>query len=392
MPFKNRSLVRRGGKKQSAWCGCPSARRHAAHISYEAEEKECNAISLCPIRSAIILELIPLLVSLLLGVRCVAADFADNKFTDGNYFSVIWESEHYRIVPGVSGSHWRENWLVCWNIAALREGRENVPTQSLFLDTLRSPLYLGDDFRASEPRSLILRQDVDNHQLALYEISKHGPAKLIKTLDVGDPQRNRPWVTRSESYFFLQNPASTIYCVTNLAPLKVVKSTKNLEAFYAVRGWVPHTLTDDLNYLINPIWENSDGAGLFFRQQASCYNIETDELQTIKIHSGTNRTTIVGAESINGHPVFLALWQPEKATSGGAVFWFKHLGVFDDQSSLIADVPIPPMDDTDFHRAALWDYAHSRVFLYSKRTLTEFDYGKQTVRRFPLSLGRLKVL
>jgi hypothetical protein len=86
------------------------------------------------------------------------------------------------------------------------------------------------------------------------------------------------------------------------------------------------------------------------------------------------------------------LWEPEKATSGGAVFWFKHLGVFDDQSSLIADVPIPPLGDSAFHRAAVWDYAHSRVFLYSRnKTLTEFDYGKQTVRRFPLSTTGLKV-
>lgn len=319
-----------------------------------------------------------------------AGDFVDNKFTDGNYFSVIWESEHYFIVPFIYGSHPRHNWLVCWNIGSLKEAQENVPTQTLFLDTLRSPLYIGDDFRASEPRRVVLRQDVDNHRLALYEIRKHGPAKTIKTLDVGDPQRNRPWVTRSESYFFLQDPAPTIYCVTNLAVLKPVKSTKNLDAFNAVQGWVPHTLTDDLKYLIKPIWETSDGAGLFYRQQASYYNLDTDEIQTITIHNGTNRTAIVGAESINGRPVFLALWEPEKATSGGAVFWFKHLGVFDDQSSLVADVPIPPMDATDFHRGVVWDYAHSKVFLYGKSTLTEYDYAKQAVRRFPLSTGRLK--
>ena len=143
-------------------------------------------------RTARSLRLSSSLLLLLLGVHCVAGDFADNKFTDGNYFSVIWESEHYRIVPGVSGSHWRENWLVCWNIASLRERQENAPTQSTFLDTLRSPLYLGADFRASEPRSVILRQDIDNHQVALYEVAKHGPAKVIKTIDVGEPQRNPP--------------------------------------------------------------------------------------------------------------------------------------------------------------------------------------------------------
>ena len=65
-----------------------------------------------------------------LGLR-IAEDFADNKFTDGNYFSVIWESEHYRIVPYIYGSHWRHNWLVCWNIASMREGAENTPTQSV---------------------------------------------------------------------------------------------------------------------------------------------------------------------------------------------------------------------------------------------------------------------
>lgn len=324
------------------------------------------------------------------GARCLAGDFADHKFTDGNYFSMIWEREHYRIVPYVYASNWRENWLVCWDIASLREGQENAPTKSFFLHTLRSPLYLGRDFRASEPRGVVLRQDVDNHRLALYQIGKRGPAKLIKTLDVGEPERNPPWVTRSERYFFLQNPTPTIYCVTNLSVYRVLKTTKNLEAFYAVRGWVPQTLTDDLKYLIKPIWENPDRAGVFFRQQASCYNIETDEIQTTTIRNGTNRTVIVGAESVNGRPMFLALWEPEKATSGGAVFWFKHLGVFDDQSSLIADVPIPPMDDTEFHGAAVWDYAHSRVYLYERKILTEFDYGKQTVRRFPLSAGRLK--
>jgi len=100
---------------------------------------------------------------------------------------------------------------------------------------------------------------------------------------------------------------------------------------------------------------------------------------------------IVGAESINGRPVFLALWEPEKATSSGAVFWFKHLGVFDDQSTLIADLAIPPMDDTDFGRTAVWDYVNSRVFLYRGKTLVEFDDAKKSVRRFPLSMGKLKV-
>jgi hypothetical protein len=272
----------------------------------------------------------------------------------------------------------------------MKEGQSNLPAQALSLDTLRSPLYLGSDFRASEPRNLILREDVDNHRVALYEIGKRRPAKVVKTLDIGDAQRNRPWVTRSEKHFFLQNPAPTIYSVTNLAVFKVVKPTKDLDAFFAVQDWVPKTLTDDLRYLIKPIWETSDGAGVFYLEQASCYNLETEELQTVTIHHGTNSTVIVGAESIEGRPVFLALWQPEKATSGGAVHVFKHLGLFDSQSSLIAEAPIPPMDGRDFQRNAVWDYAHSRIFLFNEKALSEFDYAKHTVKRFPISRGRLE--
>jgi hypothetical protein len=327
----------------------------------------------------------------LLGAGCIADHFADNQFTDGIYFSAIWESEHLFIVPYVYGSHWRHNWLVCWNIGSMKEGQANVPAQVLFLDTLHSPLYLGSDFRASEPRNVILREDEDNHRLALYEIEKRRPAKVIKTLEVGDLNTNRPWFARSEQYFFLRNPAPRIYSVSNLAVFKAVKPTKNLEAFYAVHGFMTETLTDDLKYLIKTIWQYGDGTGLFYFEQASCYNLETEELQTITIHHGTNRTAIVGAESIEGRPVFLALWQPEKETSGGSVYVFKHLGVFDNQSSLIADVPIPPMDDTDFSRNAVWDYAHSRIFLYIEKTLSEFDYAKNTVKRFPLSRGRFTV-
>jgi len=49
------------------------------------------------------------------------------------------------------------------------------------------------------------------------------------------------------------------------------------------------------------------------------------------------------------------------------------------------------MDDTDFGRTAVWDYVNSRVFLYRGKTLVEFDDAKKSVRRFPLSMGKLKV-
>jgi hypothetical protein len=333
----------------------------------------------------------PALLLLLLGAQCIAEDFADNRFTDGIYFSAIWESEHNIFVPFVTGSYWRQNWLVCWDIGSLKEGQRNVPTQALFLDTLHSPLYLSSDFRASESRNLILREDIDNHRLALYEIGNRRPVKVIKTLDVGDPQRNHPWFTRSEKYFFLQNPAATIYSVTNLAVFKALKPTKNLDAFNRIHLQELETLTDDLKYLIKSICENWDDTGLSYYDQASCYNLETEELQTITIHNGTNHTEIVGAESIEGRPVFLALWQPERATSGGAVSGFKRLGVFDNHSALIAEVPIPLMSVSGFSRTAVWDYAHSRIFLYDEKTLSEFDYAKHTVKRFPLSRGRLTV-
>ena len=173
--------------------------------------------------------------------------------------------------------------------------------------------------------------------------------------------------------------------------LKEVAPTENLAAFSGVHGWSPEVLTDDLQYLIKPTWEYSDGAGLRYFDRACCYNLDTDDLQTITIHNGTNRTVIVGAESINGRPQFLALWQPERATSGGAVFVYKHLGVFDHKSSLISEMVVPPMDNRDFFRTAVWDYAHGKVFLYAHSTLSEYDYVKNTVRRFPLTPGQLKV-
>jgi hypothetical protein len=331
----------------------------------------------------------PTLLLLLLGAQCIAEDFADNRFTDGIYFSAIWESEHNIFVPFVAGSYWRQNWLVCWDIGSLKEGQRNVPTQALFLDTLHSPLYLSSDFRASESRNLILREDIDNHRLALYEIGKRRRAKVIKTLDVGDPWRNPPWFTRSENYFFLQNPTATIYTVSNLEVFKAVKPTKNLDVFLKIHLQELETLTDDLKYLIKSTCVHWDDTGLSYYDQASCYNLETEQLQTITIHNGTNHTEILGAESSGGRPVFLALWQRERATSGAAAYVFKHLGVFDNQSSLIAEAPIPLM--SDFSRTAVWDYAHSRIFLYDEKTLSEFDYAKHTVKRFPLSHGSLTV-
>src|ERR1043166_54114 len=48
MPFRNRNLARRVADKCCAWCGWKCARRHACHIIDEAQEKEWNAIPLCP--------------------------------------------------------------------------------------------------------------------------------------------------------------------------------------------------------------------------------------------------------------------------------------------------------------------------------------------------------
>jgi len=48
MPFKNRALAKRVAKKPCVWCGWQSARRHACHIIDEGQDKDWNAISLCP--------------------------------------------------------------------------------------------------------------------------------------------------------------------------------------------------------------------------------------------------------------------------------------------------------------------------------------------------------
>src|SRR2546426_5687425 len=73
-------------------------------------------------------------------------DFVDNKFTDGTYFSAICEREHDFIVPYVYSRYRRDNWLACWKIEALKEGQQNFPQQVFFLESLRSPLYIGLDF------------------------------------------------------------------------------------------------------------------------------------------------------------------------------------------------------------------------------------------------------
>jgi hypothetical protein len=97
----------------------------------------------------------------------------------------------------------------------------------------------------------------------------------------------------------------------------------------------------------------------------------------------------VDAESNNGHLQFLAFWHAEHPALGGNLF--THLGVFDEQSSLISEMVVPPMNNTDFSRTAVWDYSHAKVFFYNDRILTEYDYGKNSIKKFTLDPGKLKI-
>ncbi len=48
MAFQNRTLTKKVGKGECAWCGWRAGRRFACHIIDEGPEREWNAISLCP--------------------------------------------------------------------------------------------------------------------------------------------------------------------------------------------------------------------------------------------------------------------------------------------------------------------------------------------------------
>lgn len=317
------------------------------------------------------------------------AGFTDNKFTDGHYFSAIYEREHYLIVPYIYSSYTRDNWLVCWQIDSLKVGSVNLPEKTYFLMSLPNPLSVGLDFRATEPRNLILREDYDSKQIGLYAITNTRQVSLVRALKHVDLDTNRPWFTRSEDYFFLRDPGPAIYASSNLSICTDLRDATNLLTFHSVKGWVPEVLTDDLKYLIKPIWRNFDDAGLDHCDVICCYNIVDDELQTFTVHSGTNQASILSAESYGGGIKILALFLPERLPSGEVMY--RHLGVFNAQSSLISEIVVSFTDRSSFIAKSVWDYAHSRVFFYDDNILTEYDYGGNQVKRFPLSIGNPKV-
>ena len=232
------------------------------------------------------------------------------------------------------------------------------------------------------------REDHDNKRIALYKIRTNQPAKLLNALSHGDVETNRSWISRSGKYFFLREPGPAIYSATNLSPIRAVMPTSNLTTFLRSDVGGREVLTDDLTYLIKPIWQYSDLHDIQYFDQISCYNFEKDSVQTITIHNGTNRTWILDSESAKGHLHFLAFWGVE--SPGTHVHPFTNLGVFDEQSALNAKVVLPPMEANDFSRNTVWDYAHAKLFLFDDPTLTDYDYGRNTVRRYTLDPGKLK--
>ena len=89
------------------------------------------------------------------------------------------------------------------------------------------------------------------------------------------------------------------------------------------------------------------------------------------IRFGTNQTLIVGAESIDGRLHFLAFWERSDPARNSV---FKHIGIFAENSELIAELPIELFPDEDrrdsyLWRDCLWDYRHSRIIIYGDRHL-----------------------
>lgn len=211
-----------------------------------------------------------------------------------------------------------------------------------------------------------------------------------------DPKVSRrltpPVFSSSHENVFLWHPVAGIYAISNLVLVRTVNLGTSFEPFQT--KLYPQFLTDDRKYLVTapPIFKLNVAE---IADEAYCYDLDANELRIKTIRFGTNQTLIVGAESIDGALQFLAFWERSDPARSSV---FKHIGIFADTSDLIAELPIDLFPDedrqgSDLWRDCLWDYRHSRIFVYREHhLLTMYDYKNRTTQRFQLEIGPLKTL
>jgi hypothetical protein len=354
------------------------------------------------------------------AVSCIpyhSSDFgAYTQFTDGTNFAVLFAKEAdsalISLVP-IPGSKVRavvnehdKAWVAYWNLDSLRVNQTNYPSKMIFL---------GDTFSDSQPRSFYPRdillsgsmsfvirdvsmENSDADRVAIYAIGNN-QMHLLRSVGTEPPlnslvnvphTQTPPYFSRSSEYAFLRDPTPSIYSVSNLTRIRTIPQTLEFEQLQITRNRT--ILTDDLKYLVTiPSGKKPDFYDV--ADKAYCYDLDANQFSIKNIHFGTNQMLIVGAESIDGRLQFLAFWEFANPTGSEG---FKYIGIFDEQSALIAEIPIElvPEGRHSFYLWLdwLWDYRHSRIFIYRERhLLTMYDYKNKVTRLFPMDCGKLSV-
>jgi hypothetical protein len=440
-----------------------------------------------------------------------ADEYVGSQFADGAVFSEVVVKDHFFAIPfpsvhGPLAGGYIESWLLRWNIADLRTNQPNSPQSVIYLARQKRTGEMAYGFRASASPDLLVCDSAG--AVDLYSIASNRPARLLNTLVA--PGRTAGvsgrLFSRSEKYVFLWKPFPAIYATSNFSVVKRINATENFKRFEAdlrrEGGW-QESLTDDLKYLIYVPLDTSGPYAQDPIDTPHCYNLETDDYVTQKIRSGTNRTVIVAAESLQGAPAFIAFWQrrdaddaitqediddvdllanrlrhssatdrvaqyvcgqlspgtqrllaahtgasnpelkealvadleriihqdriydrkrfagvdlsdgdidhPESVEGADLVAlnrWllrtafsheiyrspYRHLGLFDTNSTLLAELPKQGTTDSQFWRNASWDYMHSRIVVReSGGKLTIYDYRAKQMQHFSLADVRLKV-
>lgn len=335
-----------------------------------------------------------------------------NQFTDGITLSVLTakknDSVAFKPVPlGSSGARavvteHNRAWVLYWNLAGLSEHQVNYPAKVICLGN-SFPDSQPDSFDPGEIRlnsstGFVIRDtsrgNSDSDRVALYAIGDNrmhlsrsvGKEVPVNAL-VNVPHTPAPPVfSRSCEYVFFRNPAPSIYSVSNLAQVRTISQGPEFNQLLAKDRVL---LTDDQKYLVTTPATFEPGSPEAV-DKAYCYDVDANDITLKTIRVATNRTVIIGAESINGRLQFIAFWERSNPASPSM---FKHLGVFDENSDLITEIPIellPDEDRYDFYlwRDCLWDYRHSRIFICrDRRLLTVYDYKNKITRRFPLGIS-----
>jgi len=337
---------------------------------------------------------LPLLLFLICAPVQAANEYVGSQYTDGVVFSMVVVQDHLQAIPWPNvhapiATGKIESWLIRWKIDDLRTNQPNSSEEVIYLAKQSRTGEILDGFRASASTNFIICNPAN--AVELWSITPKKAAQLSKSLPADNPAITPPparLFSRSEKYFFLWKPTPAIYAVSNLSIVKEIKATENFKKFEAdlrkEGGWT-EALTDDLKYLVHvPL---KFGGPINQKQMidtSHCYDFDKDEYTTWKLHVGTNETQIVAAESLDNHLNFIAFWEDTGT---------KHLGILNQESQVVAELPTEGTTDTQFWRNSAWDYANSRFLIREPGVrLTIYDYRTKQTQHFSLKFGDLRTL